>query len=83
MELFSKYLFDEKVSSQELAKEVGDFIKGFRVKNEITQMDFSDYLGISLRQVQRVESGNSNLSLEYLTILMKGTHQYSKDNFLN
>ncbi|MGL4547191.1 helix-turn-helix domain-containing protein [Eubacterium aggregans] len=47
---------------------LGDQIKSLRKKNKITQKELASELGVSLRTVQRYESGAMDLDLSLKTV---------------
>ena len=55
-------------SSQDIVEEMAKLTRLFRGEQELTQRDLAKYLGISTRHIQRIESGNSNVTLNYLFI---------------
>ena len=48
---------------------LGKRIKHFREKNGLSQYDLSDKTGISRSYLSRIESGQYNLSLDYLVLI--------------
>lgn len=69
-------IFQNKYSSKDIVNEMAHLTKLFRGEHELTQQDLAKYLGISTRHIQRIESGNSNVTLNYLFILLKGISDY-------
>lgn len=58
-------------SSNDMAQELASLIKNYRKENNLTQNDCANNLGISSRQLQRIESGVSNITLDNLFIILK------------
>lgn len=61
---------DIEKHSSSLMKEVALAIKGRRKMLKITQPEFSSKLGIGLRWLRKVESGNNEVMLNYLEKLL-------------
>ena len=72
LEGLSMYLLEQDFSSDLLLKKVSDFLISTRTDFKLTQAELSHFLGISLRQLQRIEKGDTNMTLEKFFIILKG-----------
>ena len=69
---FAQFIFDHNVQLKDLSGLISDLTRKRRQNLSLNQGDFSHKIGMSLRQLQRVESGKSNLTLENFLVLLKG-----------
>ena len=73
---FAQFIDQEDLTSGDVSDSLRSFLLDSRKKFAITQREFAESVGVSLRQIQRVESGESNVSLEILIAIMKGLSRY-------
>lgn len=61
------------VSKSDIDKNFGKILRDFRVKNNMTQEQLSEKLGISLKYISRIENGNNGVKtqtlINYMNIL--------------
>lgn len=60
-------------------KEVGQRIRSSRMMNNLTQENLGDILGITSQAVQKIESGENSININYLVIIcqvLKTTPDY-------
>ncbi len=61
------------VSKSDIDKKFGKILRDFRLKNELTQEQLSERLGISLKYISRIENGNNGVKtqtlINYMNIL--------------
>lgn len=61
------------VSKSDINKNFGKILRDFRVKNNMTQEQLSEKLGISLKYISRIENGNNGVKtqtlINYMNIL--------------
>jgi DNA-binding XRE family transcriptional regulator len=76
----SNILLSSNESSNELSEKIGKEVKRFRITHGISQTDFADRVGISSRQVQRIESGASNMTITLLYLVLKTIDEISQKN---
>ncbi len=69
---FAHFIFDHNLQLKDLSGLISDLTRKKRQKLSLNQGDFSHKIGMSLRQLQRVESGKSNLTLDNFLVLLKG-----------
>lgn len=60
---------DTKIKS-EMDKVFGSILKGYRLKNSLTQAEIAEKLGISEKYVSRIETGTGGISKETLAKYM-------------
>lgn len=51
------------------SKEVGQRIRSSRMMNNLTQENLGDILGITAQAVQKIESGENTININYLVII--------------
>ena len=54
------------VSKTDIDKEFGKILREYRIKNDYTQEQLSEKLGISLKYISRIENGNNGVKTENL-----------------
>lgn len=54
------------ISKTDVDKIFGKILRDFRIKNNLTQDNLSEKLGISLKYISRIENGNSGLKTQTL-----------------
>lgn len=63
----------ESVSKSNIDKNFGKILRDFRIKNNLTQEQLSEKLGISLKYISRIENGNNGVKtqtlINYMNIL--------------
>lgn len=61
------------VSKSDIDKNFGKVLRDFRIKNNLTQEQLSEKLGISLKYISRIENGNNGIKtqtlINYMNIL--------------
>ncbi len=61
------------VSKSDIDKNFGKILRDFRIKNNLTQEQLSEKLGISLKYISRIENGNNGVKtqtlINYMNIL--------------
>ncbi len=61
------------ISKVDIDKGFGKILRDFRVKNNLTQEQLSEKLGISLKYISRIENGNNGVKtqtlIRYMNIL--------------
>lgn len=61
------------VSKSDIDKIFGKILRNFRIKNNLTQEQLSEKLGISLKYISRIENGNNGVKtqtlINYMNIL--------------
>jgi transcriptional regulator with XRE-family HTH domain len=61
------------ISKSDIDKNFGKILRDFRVKNNLTQEQLSEKLGISLKYISRIENGNNGVKtqtlIKYMNIL--------------
>lgn len=61
------------VSKSDIDKIFGKILRNFRIKNNLTQEQLSEKLGISLKYISRIENGNNGVKtqtlIKYMNIL--------------
>ena len=61
------------ISKSDIDKNFGKILRDFRIKNNLTQEQLSEKLGISLKYISRIENGNSGVKtqtlIKYMNIL--------------
>lgn len=61
------------ISKSDIDKNFGKILRDFRVKNNLTQEQLSEKLGISLKYISRIENGNNGVKtqtlINYMNIL--------------
>ena len=61
------------VSKSDIDKNFGRILRDFRIKNNLTQEQLSEKLGISLKYISRIENGNNGVKtqtlINYMNIL--------------
>lgn len=61
------------ISKSDIDKNFGKTLRDFRIKNNLTQEQLSEKLGISLKYISRIENGNSGVKtqtlIKYMNIL--------------
>ncbi len=59
------------LSDQEYLKQLSQYVRNTRKDHSLTQEEFSKKTGVSLRQVQRIESGEGSIGLETLFLILR------------
>ena len=63
----------EPVSKENIDKIFGKILREYRIKNNLTQEQLSEKLGISLKYISRIENGNNGVKtqtlINYMNIL--------------
>ena len=63
----------DSVSKSNIDKNFGKILRDFRIKNNLTQEQLSEKLGISLKYISRIENGNNGVKtqtlINYMNIL--------------
>lgn len=63
----------DSISKSDIDKNFGKILRDFRIKNNLTQEQLSEKLGISLKYISRIENGNNGIKtqtlIHYLNIL--------------
>ncbi len=72
LESLSTLLYEQDLSSDLLLEKISNFLIKSRTELKMTQFELANYLGISLRQFQRIEKADSNMTLENFVIILKG-----------
>ncbi|MCI8637213.1 MAG: helix-turn-helix transcriptional regulator [Clostridia bacterium] len=49
------------ISKSDIDKNIGKILRDFRIKNNLTQEQLSEKLGISLKYISRIENGNNGV----------------------
>ena len=61
------------ISKADIDKNFGNILRNFRIKNNLTQEQLSEKLGISLKYISRIENGNNGIKtqtlINYMNIL--------------
>lgn len=61
------------LSKSDIDKNIGEILKTFRLKNNLTQEQLAEKLGISLKYISRIENGNNGVKtqtlINYINIL--------------
>lgn len=61
------------ISKSDIDKNFGKILRDFRIKNNLTQEQLSEKLGISLKYISRIENGNNGVKtqtlINYMNIL--------------
>lgn len=61
------------VSKSDVDKVFGKILRNYRIKNDLTQEQLSEKLGISLKYISRIENGNNGVKtqtlIKYMNIL--------------
>ncbi len=61
------------ISKSDIDKNFGKILRDFRIKNQLTQEQLSEKLGISLKYISRIENGNNGVKtqtlIRYMNIL--------------
>lgn len=81
--ILSKAMLSDNGCSSELTKKIGIEIKDFRQGHGLSQSTFADKIGISTRQVQRIESGDNNMTITLLYLVLKTIEELSLSKINN
>jgi transcriptional regulator with XRE-family HTH domain len=54
------------ISKSDIDKTFGKILRDFRIKNNLTQEQLSEKLGISLKYISRIENGNNGIKTQTL-----------------
>lgn len=61
------------ISKSQIDATIGNILKDYRIKHNLTQEKLSEQLGISLKYISRIENGNSGIKpktlINYMNIL--------------
>ncbi len=56
----------DSVSKSNIDKNFGKILRDFRIKNNLTQEQLAEKLGISLKYISRIENGNNGVKTQTL-----------------
>lgn len=54
------------ISKSDIDKSFGKLLKQYRIKNNLTQEQLAEQLGISLKYISRIENGNNGIKTQTL-----------------
>lgn len=60
----------KSISKMEIDQVLGDVFKEYRIKNNLTQENIAEKLGISVKYISRIENGTGGVKMETLVNYM-------------